>query len=69
MTVVRDPGRRVFTDVLHCRSCDQAVYFSLSPAGKRAPFEIDAEGEPTRVNHFSKCPQAKTWRKPQRKGF
>jgi len=63
VTVVRDEVLGVFTHVLPCRSCGQLVYFSLSNKGKRTPFEVDERGEATRINHFSKCPDAKVWRK------
>jgi hypothetical protein len=61
--LIRDPARKVFTQVLACRSCQKPVYFSLSPQGKRAPYDVDAEGRPTREIHFIACPDAKRWRK------
>ena len=61
--MVRDPRRDVLCPILPCRSCAQPVYFGFSELGKRVPFEIDEAGEPTRVNHFSKCPDGKRWRK------
>jgi len=61
VTVIYDPAVKVHTAVLPCRSCQQLVYFSLANSGKRTPFEVDDQGQPTRVNHFTTCPQAKTW--------
>lgn len=61
MRMVRDPARKVFTQVLACRSCGKPCYFSLTSGGKRAPFEIDADGEPTRTLHFTTCPDARRW--------
>jgi len=63
VTVVRDPVLGVHTSVLPCRSCNRLVYFSLSEKGRRTPFEVDADGKPTRINHFATCPDAKVWRK------
>ena len=61
MTTVYDPARKVTTPVLACRSCGKALYFSFTSGGKRAPFEIDADGSPTRTNHFTNCPDARRW--------
>ena len=63
MTTVRDEVRGVYTSVLPCRSCGQAVYFSLSEKGKRTPYEVDEAGFPTRINHFTRCPKARKWTK------
>lgn len=61
MTVVYDEARRVTTPVLACRSCNKAVYFSLTVGGKRAPFEVDDDGKPTRTLHFVNCPDRRRW--------
>jgi hypothetical protein len=63
MTVVHDPARDVYTQVAACRSCGAPVYWSLTTAGKRAPFDVDADGQPTRTNHFATCPHAAAWSK------
>jgi len=61
MTNVYDPTRRVYTPVLKCRSCNQPLYFGLTSGAKRAPFEVDEKGEPTRTLHFINCPDARRW--------
>lgn len=61
MSVVYDPGRRVTTPVLACRSCGKPLYFSLTVGGKRAPFDIDDQGAPTRTLHFITCSDPRRW--------
>lgn len=63
MTTVYDAARQVTTPVLACRSCGKPVYFSFTGAGKRAPFDVDSDGNPSRVIHFTTCPDAKRWTK------
>lgn len=65
MTTILDPARRVHTTVLPCRSCKKPIYFSLNEKGKRTPYEVDAEGQPTRINHFLACPDRRRWKKTQ----
>jgi hypothetical protein len=60
MTVVRDPALDVMTSVTVCRSCRAQVYWSLTDRGKRAPFDVK-DGQPTRINHFTTCPDARQW--------
>jgi hypothetical protein len=67
MTVIYDPARRVHTEALPCRSCRTLVYFSFTSGGKRAPFEVDAEGNPTRTLHFLNCPDRERWTRHKRK--
>lgn len=61
MSTVYDPTRRVYTPVLACRSCGKPVYFGLTSGAKRAPFEVDDQGAPTRTLHFINCPDARRW--------
>jgi len=63
VNLVRDETLGVYTHVLPCRSCGQPCYFSLNTQGKRAIYEVDDKGFPTRINHFTRCPEAKLWRK------
>jgi hypothetical protein len=62
VSYVIDPVLQTPAQVLHCRSCHVPVYFSLTDKQRRAPFEVDAStGEPTRINHFTRCPDARRW--------
>lgn len=65
--VVYDAHRKVHTSVSKCRSCGKEVYFTFTPAGKRAPYEVDSAGQPTDINHFMTCPDAKRWTKSRAK--
>jgi len=55
MTVVRDPARRVYTNVTTCKRCGASVYWSFTGAGKRAQFDVDRHGATTRVLHATTC--------------
>ena len=55
MTSVRDEARQVFTPVRPCKQCQASVYLSLTGRGTQALFNIDADGNPTRVLHSSTC--------------
>ena len=61
MTTVRDPVRGVLAPVLPCRVCQKPVYFGWTAKGKRNPYDVDEEGEPTRVSHFTTCAEVRTW--------
>lgn len=54
MTPVVDPSKG---DLGTCRSCGATVYWRVTSAGKRAPYNPDG------ISHFATCPQAQTWRK------
>jgi hypothetical protein len=62
MTAVYDSARRVMTPVLMCGSCGQTCYFSMTSGGKRAAFEIAADGSPTRQLHSVRCSNTRKWR-------
>lgn len=55
MTSVRDEARGVFALVRPCSKCQASVYRSLTGRGKQALFNVDADGNPTRVLHSSSC--------------
>ena len=61
MTTVHDPSRGVLTNVLACRVCGKPVYFGLTAKGKRCPYDVDDQGAPTRVSHFTTCEQVRVW--------
>lgn len=54
MTAIVDPSKG---DLGTCRSCGATVYWRVTSAGKRAPYNPDG------ISHFATCPQAQTWRK------
>jgi hypothetical protein len=64
--MVRDPGRGVLTPVLACRSCKAPVYFGYGTSGRRTPFNLDDNHQPTRVSHFTTCSDPKRWSKKQK---
>jgi hypothetical protein len=63
MTTVTDPKTGVTARVAECKSCHQAIYWGYTAAGKRCPYDVSAEGEPTTSSHFASCPHAKQWTK------
>lgn len=63
MTTITDPLAKITRAVLPCRSCGKLVYFGFSENGKRTPYEVDLDGNPTRINHFKTCPDPKRWTK------
>ena len=65
MNVVRDERLDIYTPVKACRKCEHAVYWSLNERGRRTPYEVDAQGFPTRTDHTATCPFAPAWRKPK----
>lgn len=50
MTEQRAPSAGV------CRSCNAAIEWRDTPAGKRAPFNLDGS------SHFQTCPQSDQWK-------
>ena len=62
MTVITDPKTNILKHVDPCRSCAAPVYWSTTDAGKLCPFNV-VDGEPTRVSHFTTCPEARNWTK------
>lgn len=51
---VRDPRRGVLTPATVCRKCGAPIYWSMTPAGKRAPYDLH-DGEPSHTAHLSTC--------------
>jgi len=57
--------------VARCRSCGALIWWALSKAGKRTPYNVDpATRHPLAESHFRSCPQAAQWSKqlPRRGG-
>jgi hypothetical protein len=61
MTAVFDEVRGVRTSVLACRVCGKPVYFSVTQAGKRCPYDVDDDGQATRTSHFTTCVNVRRW--------
>jgi hypothetical protein len=61
MATVYDETTRTTRSVLACRVCGKPVYFSFTARGKRCPYDVDVEGNPTRVSHFTSCVNVRTW--------
>ena len=61
MSTVIDPRTGRAALVKPCGTCATPIYFSYTEAGKRCPYDLDADGLPTRVSHFTTCPQARQW--------
>jgi hypothetical protein len=58
---VRDPKTNVLTLVQPCKVCHRSIYFGYTAKGKRCPYDITDEGEPTEVSHFTTCPNIRDW--------
>jgi hypothetical protein len=63
MTTVRDPKTDRLTLVQACRVCRRPVYFGYTAKGKRCPYDVTEDGEPTEVSHFTSCPNVREWTK------
>lgn len=50
-----------------CRACGQPIEFRRTAAGKLAPFEVGRDGSRTDINHFTTCPEAKSFSKKNSK--
>jgi hypothetical protein len=63
MAIVTDPrtGRRAL--IMACRSCNKPVYWGYTAKGKRCPYDVTEDGEPTEVSHFTTCNDPKRWSK------
>jgi len=44
--------------VQHCKGCGALIWFGLTRAGKRNPFDV-VDGARTAVTHFSTCPEVR----------
>jgi hypothetical protein len=61
MTTVKDPKTGRFALVQFCRVCFQAIYFGYTVNGKRCPYDLNEQGEPTEISHFTTCPKVREW--------
>jgi hypothetical protein len=44
--------------VQHCKVCGALIWFGLTRAGKRCPFDV-VDGARTTITHFSTCPEVR----------
>jgi hypothetical protein len=61
MATVRDPKTGRIALVQQCRVCHKPLYFGYTKLGKRCPYDITDEGEPTEISHFTTCARVKDW--------
>jgi hypothetical protein len=61
MATVKDPetGRDALLQL--CRVCFKQIYFGYTAKRRRCPYDVDENGEPTRVSHFTTCPNVRQW--------
>jgi hypothetical protein len=62
MTTVVDPRTQKIALVKPCAVCRKPIYFGYTRAGKRCPYDVTEDGEPTEVSHFTTCPNIRQWR-------
>lgn len=61
MATLIDPRTGRAALVQACRSCNKPVYFGFTKAGKRCPYDVTPEGEPTETSHFTTCTEPGKW--------
>jgi hypothetical protein len=61
VATVYDEVTQVTRPVMACRVCGKPVYFSLTAKGKRCPYDVDDDGQPTRTSHFTSCARVREW--------
>lgn len=66
MTVVTDPRTGSSALVKPCKLCNAPMYFGFTDAGRRCPFDV-VDGEPTRISHFTTCPNVRQMDRAPRK--
>jgi len=60
MATVIDPRTGRAALIMPCRSCNRPVFFGLTAAGKRCPYDV-VDGEPTGESHFRTCTEPQKW--------